>query len=153
MHLDVKKTSAQKKLESTIRRSAKFHGHLGAFLVVGVRMGTLARRHLKNDLKEKFSLHATLKVPFRVPFSCTIDGVQVTTCCTVGNQRLSLESSKGEIVGTFVADRSGEKLKVSVKPEIIKGLIRKITDEVSNEELAAQVSHMSDDQLFSISRR
>lgn len=145
--------SAQKKLESTIRRSVEFHGHLGAFLIVGVRMGTLAKRHLKDELKDRFSLRATLNVPLRVPFSCTIDGVQVTTCCTVGNRRLSLENSKGEIVGTFVADGSREALKVRVKPEIVKGLIRKRTDGVSNEELAAQVSRMSDDQLFSVGGR
>jgi len=145
--------SAEKKLELTIRRSVKFHGHLGAFLVVGIRMGILAKRQLKNDLKDKFSLRATLKVPFRVPFSCTIDGVQMTTCCTVGNRRLSLESSKGEIVGIFVAYGSREAFKVRVRPEIVKGLIRKRTDEVSNEELAAQVLRMSDDQLFTTSKR
>lgn len=145
--------SAQNKLESTIRRGVEFHGHLGAFLVVGVRMGTLAKRHLKAELKDKFSLRATLNVPFRVPFSCTIDGVQVTTCCTVGNRRLSLENSTGEIVGTFVVDGSGETLKVRVKSEIVKDLIRKRTEGVSNEELAGRVSRMPDDQLFTVDRR
>lgn len=145
--------SAQKKLESTIRRGVEFHGHLGAFLVVGVRMGTLAKRHLKNELKDRFSLRATLNVPFRVPFSCTIDGVQVTTCCTVGNRRLSLENSTGEIVGTFVADGSRATLKVRVKSEIVKDIIRKRTAGVSNEELAGRVSRMSDDQLFTVGRR
>jgi formylmethanofuran dehydrogenase subunit E len=145
--------SEQKKTESIIRRGVEFHGHLGAFLVIGLRMGTLAKRHLKDELKDRLSLRATLNVPFRVPFSCTIDGVQVTTCCTVGNRRLSLQNSRGEIVGTFIADGSRKALKVRVKPEIVKDLIKKRTNGVSNEELAGQVSRMSDDQLFTLSRR
>jgi len=73
-----------------IENAAKLHGHLGPFLVIGVRMGDSAKRHLDLDDKSDRGLQASIKTPLSTPFSCVIDGIQATTSCTVGNQKLKI---------------------------------------------------------------
>jgi len=81
-------------LKNLIEEASDFHGHLGPFLVIGVRMGLIGLREL--ELKkgaEKLQVRALLK--YSVPFSCVLDGIQVTTGCTLGNQKLTLKNSPG----------------------------------------------------------
>jgi formylmethanofuran dehydrogenase subunit E len=87
----------QEDLARVIENAARLHGHLGPFLVVGVRMGTIAKRQLCSSDNELALLSANAKVPLFPPYSCLLDGIQVTTTCTVGNQRLSVENSNEKI--------------------------------------------------------
>ena len=79
--------------ELLLRKAEEFHGHLGSFLVIGVRMGQIGLEAL--DAKEhKNSLHVSLKVPPNVPYSCIVDRDQISTRCTIGNQKLQLRTRK-----------------------------------------------------------
>ena len=143
--------SNQKKIERNIRQAAKFHGHLGAFLVIGVRMGSLVQELLKNELKP-LTLLTTLKVPLKVPYSCTIDGVQFATQCTIGNRRLSLENSDKDILGRFTVEGSKRVLMVSVNPEVVSDLINMRKQGVLNEQLAEQIAKMPISRLFTVKK-
>jgi formylmethanofuran dehydrogenase subunit E len=61
-----------------------FHGHIGPYVVLGFRAGKLARRLLKKINGAKIFTN------IRPPDSCFIDGIQLSTGCTIGRGRLKL---------------------------------------------------------------
>jgi len=101
---------SEKKLESVIRDAVKLHGHLGPFLVIGVRMGTVAKRILASSGNKDNLSRVIVKVPLRTPYSCILDGIQITTKCTIGNQRLKVEDSPEEITAEFQAQDANKTL-------------------------------------------
>jgi formylmethanofuran dehydrogenase subunit E len=141
----------QKELDSTMSEAVRLHGHLGPFLVIGARMGNIAKNLLKGHAKGSVMLNATIRVPFVVPFSCAIDGVQVTTHCTVGNQRLSLKKSNGGIRGSFTAQGSGKSVDVHVRKDVIEHLKKRMSEGATNEDLAREISQLPEDRLFEVS--
>jgi len=142
-----------KELESAIKEAEKFHGHLGPFLVIGVRMGNVAKRILNLNIKRNNRLRATAKIPLFTPYSCILDGIQATTQCTVGNRKLKIENSQREITVYFEVPDSSEALKISVNPKAIEELMNKFSEGIPNEELAWKISHMKENQLFTIEKR
>jgi formylmethanofuran dehydrogenase subunit E len=132
------------RLKSLIIEAEKLHGHLGPFLVIGVRMGVIAKETLNNNL------YVTVKTPFSTPFSCVVDGVQATTACTVGNQRLKIEGSNGEIAAYFKALNPHKTLKIIVNPETVKELVDKLSEGIPNEDLAWEIARKPEHELFKI---
>ncbi|RLI47181.1 hypothetical protein DRO69_01240 [Candidatus Bathyarchaeota archaeon] len=141
-------------LMHTIKRAEGFHGHLGPFLVIGVRMGFIGVRELKGkENSEKLRVTAMLR--HQVPFSCIVDGIQVATKCTIGNQKLKLIDSP-EIAAEFEL-QEGEKITVTVNPttfDRLKG--RLLSENVSQEEtqkLAYMIASMPEEELFIIENK
>jgi formylmethanofuran dehydrogenase subunit E len=140
----------EEKLKSAIKTAERLHGHLGPFLVIGARMGKTAKQVL--SIKENGKLQAEATVPLLTPYSCVLDGIQATTNCTIGNQKLRIKNSKKEISASFTLD-SAKAIKISVKPEIVKKLMNEISEGASNEELAKEVARMPEDLLFAIEKQ
>jgi formylmethanofuran dehydrogenase subunit E len=137
-------------LTPAIKTAEKLHGHLGPFLVMGVRMGKTAKKVL--GVRGNGKLQADAKIPLLTPFSCVLDGIQATTNCTIGNQKLRIKNSKKEIAVSFTVD-SAKAIKISVKPEIVKKLMNKISEGASNEELAREIARMPEDMLFTTEKQ
>lgn len=135
------------KLDSAIKRARELHGHLGPFLVVGVRIGEYAKKTLKGEMK------VSVKVPMITPLSCIIDGIQASTQCTVGNGKLSIEESEKEIVAHFKLQKTQKSIKVCVKPQLIEELKQKLSQGMSNEELARIVACASDSEMFTVEKQ
>ena len=72
-------------LPDDLRRLADFHGHLGAYVLLGYRMGLVARKYFPG----KF--YATLFTGTEPPISCLIDGVQFSSRCTLGKGNLAVK--------------------------------------------------------------
>lgn len=140
----------EEKLKLAIKEAEKFHGHLGPFLVLGVRMGETAKKILEIAKEENVSLLVNAKLPFLTPFSCILDGIQVTTQCTIGNQKLKIENSSKEISANFQCLKNGKKLKIKVNPKMADALMKKFSEGLSNEELAWEIAGMPEDKLFSV---
>jgi len=136
-----------------IKNAEKLHGHLGPFLVIGVRMGILAKRILNANVGESNKLRVTAKLPLLTPFSCIIDGIQATTQCTVGNQKLRVENSQAQITAYFKLQNPDKALKVHVNPKIIDELKNRYSTGASNEELAWEVASMPESLLFTIGKQ
>ena len=143
-----------RKLDVMLRKAEEFHGHLGPFLVLGVRIGIIGVRELGvkgNDEK----LHITAMLKNFVPFSCVIDGIQVATKCTIGNKKLGLRNSS-EIAAKFEL-QSGEQVTVAVDPTAFDRLKKELLSEkVPAEEvrhLAQLVASMPEEELFIIRRK
>jgi len=137
-----------------IKRAEGFHGHLGPFLVIGVRMGLIGIRELEvKENNDKLRITAMLR--HSVPFSCIIDGIQVTTKCTIGNQKLKLIDSAG-IAAEFGLQQR-EKVIVTVNPTAFNRLKSKLLSEnVSQEEtekLAHMIASMPEEALFTIENK
>ncbi len=72
--------------DALITRAVEFHGHLGPYLVCGVKMGLLALRLLGS----RAGLIATAETGVTPPVSCLVDGLQVATGCTLGKGNIAV---------------------------------------------------------------
>jgi formylmethanofuran dehydrogenase subunit E len=143
----MEKTVTEKELEAAVEDAVRLHGHLGPFLVIGVRMGKLAERTLKHNSNRDVKFQVTIRVPQTTPFSCTIDGIQSTTRCTIGNQKLKVEKSE-EISGSFEVRSPKQELRISVKPKIIEDLLNRFKEGARGEQLAAHIASVPEEELF-----
>ena len=84
--------------------AGRFHGHIGPFLAIGLRMGLLANETLGRD---PMQVRARVSVDPRPPRSCVIDGIQFATGCTMGKRNIEIEPGAGPVAATFSrGDRS-----------------------------------------------
>lgn len=142
------------KLITAIKKAADFHGHLGPFLVIGVRMGCIGIRELgakRNDEK----VRVTAMTKSSVPFSCVLDGIQMTTRCTIGNRKLRLRGSSN-IVARFELQNGGQ-VTVRVNPTTVDRLKNALLAENSSpgevRRLAMVIASMPEEELFVIERK
>jgi len=121
----------------------KFHGHLGPNVIYGYRMGIIAKPEHYKGARVKVYCGS---VP---PLSCMIDGIQLSSGCTMGKGSIEIAGS-GELKALF-AYADGRTAEISVKSEIIErfadGLTHDNEDERSEEAFA-----LSDEEMFDISR-
>lgn len=100
----------------------RFHGHLGVYVTLGFRMGTIGRRafgHYKG-------LRAAVRSAPEPPMLCVVDGIQVSSGCTMGKGNISVEPASDPEV---VFEKEGRQLRVSLKP----GWRERIDREMSKE--------------------
>lgn len=140
------------KLDQAVHDAVKLHGHLGPFLIIGVRMGKTAQKNLNLTTEENQKLNVTITVPLNTPFSCTIDGIQTTTGCTVGNQKLKVKESQKEISAKFEPQTTQKSLCITVNPDIIEDLMKKFSENITMEELTEYIAEMPETQLFIMER-
>lgn len=140
-------------LIALMNKAVDFHGHFGPFLVLGVRMGVIGIRELglrKNNDK----LQVTVHLKYSVPISCIIDGIQVTTKCTMGNQKLTLIDSS-DISAKFTLNNRKE-ITIAVNPTAYDKLKGQLLSENKSpkevEYLAQQIASISEEDLFIMRR-
>jgi len=141
-------------LESIVKEAVDFHGHLGSFLVIGIRMGLIGLRELKTK-KGDNKLQATATLKRIVPFSCAIDGIQVTTQCTVGNGKLKLKNKPETISAAFKINNERQ-VTVTLKQtkfEELKKSLPKDRQSYKNIQLAREVASSPEEDLFTIEKK
>ena len=84
--------------EYSVSDLARFHGHLGPFIVLGYRIGKSALKELGLD---PFSLTAQVYCSGVTPQSCLADGVQLGSGCTLGKG--NIEVIKSETISCLFA--------------------------------------------------
>jgi formylmethanofuran dehydrogenase subunit E len=131
-----------------LEKARDLHGHLGPFLVVGVRAGLRGLRELQTR-KENLDVSATAQLTYSVPYSCILDGIQVATGCTIGNKRLRFENSSNPMI--LFHDRGGRAVAVSILPEAIDELMRQLAKDAPAEEAAYKAAAMAEEELFEVS--
>ena len=141
-------------LTPIIKKAADFHGHLGPFLVMGVRMGLIGVRELGARGNDE-QLRVTAMTRDFTPFSCVRDGIQVATKCTIGNKKLRLRNSSGT-AAKFELQNGGQ-VTVIVNPTAFDRLKNELLSEnVPPEEvrkLAQLVAAIPEEELFIIRRK
>lgn len=140
-------------LMSIIKRAKDFHGHLGPFLVIGVRMGLIGVRELGVKGREE-ELRVTAMLRYSVPFSCIIDGIQVATKCTIGNKRLKLKHKSSQIAAKFELQDEEKEVNVLVNPVAFQELKSQLlAQDLPPEEvrrLAHVIASMPEEELFTM---
>lgn len=144
------KRNDEERYASIFKKAADFHGHLGPFLVIGIKMGLVGLERLQRTKDEPFVVAASL--PLRTPYSCVIDGLQMATKCTIGNRKLSLKDSS-RIKAEFKQRDKTQKIIVALNHSILEKLKsqllsqKKAPDEEVRE-LAWKVAAIPEEKLF-----
>jgi len=134
-------------LACLLEKARDFHGHLGPFLVLGLRAGLRGLRELQTR-KESLDVSAKVRLKYTVPYSCILDGVQVATGCTIGNRRLTYENSPNPMI--LFQNRTGRTVAISIVQETIE-LMRQLTKDAPAEEAAYKAAAMTEEELFKVS--
>ena len=125
--------------------AVKFHGHLGPFLVLGLKAGLSGVDYLGKDY---FKLKAKVETAPHPPRSCFIDGVQFASGCTTGKGNIEVKASDKVSVEFTLGER---KIKIEVRNDILEAL-----DHVSSNNQAELISkelmQKTDTELFLISK-
>ena len=137
----------QERVQEIIRRAVDFHGHLGPFLVIGVRMGLIA---LDSFNLEKFStMKIVTETGTKPSLSCIIDGIQVSTGCTLGRGSIEVRDNKRPKAVFLNEDKS---LEIELRKEILEKIFESFRTK-SSEKMAEKLMNLEDDELFIIKFR
>jgi formylmethanofuran dehydrogenase subunit E len=148
--MEIEKSKA---FTSLLKKAEVFHGHLGPFLVLGLRMGLIALRELCKNVNND-DLRVIVNIPLSTPYSCIIDGVQIATRCTIGNGKLKLKDQK-DFSSQFFLQTTKRKITISVNRNFLAKLEERLAFDSSKEALrkiAFELMHLQEEKLFSITR-
>ena len=133
--------------EEFLSQAAKFHGHLGPYMVLGLKAGLFANQVLEKDPMQTDAIIETLPEP---PESCFVDGVQFATGCTMGKRNISLKEGEG-LKATF--KKNNKILILTLKQEIIDEINSLPPDEEEAwENLAKDLYQREIEKIFKISK-
>lgn len=127
-----------------LQRAVEFHGHLGPYLVLGLRAGLYANQVLGRD---PMKTEASIQTKTTPPESCFADGVQLSTGCTFGKGNISLTQGDGLLV-TF--KKNSQELILRLKKEIIEEMDSLPSEEKAWEDLAKDLYQRNIDKIFKI---
>jgi formylmethanofuran dehydrogenase subunit E len=126
-------------------KASEFHGHDGLFMATGLRMGMTALNTL--DARGWFGIKCVAKLRWSPPDSCIIDGLQVSTGCTMGKHNISVEETDG-VSAEF---ESGGSRVIVVLRDTVLGLMREsLEEDVDSKRLLKLLSEAPDVELFEV---
>lgn len=117
----------------------RLHGHRGPFLACGIRMGLLALRLL--DSAGYSGIEAVAETSSTPPVSCLVDGLQVSTGCTVGKGNLMVVEG-GRPAARFSA--GGRTVRIALREEVAEEILAN----GAGEEQVEWVFTASEEELF-----
>ena len=128
-----------------LEEASRFHTHLGPYLVVGLRMGRVVTRELGDEpFSYKIRAH-TGRVP---PYSCSVDGMQLSTPCTTGNGCIEVTTDRKMKLEAIAGDTT---LTVALRQEVFDRIENECSED-DQEEFSLWIWEMPDDELFTVSR-
>ena len=117
-----------------MKQIERFHGHLGPYAVIGYKMGEKANKLLGSD---PFSKSAVVWAGSTPPMSCIIDGIQLSSGCTLGKGNLSVNSD-------------GKQIEIILRSNVMHEIDTKVTEK-NMASFSEQLYRRSDQELFEIS--
>lgn len=129
--------------EYSVTDLARFHGHLGPFIVLGYRIGKYALNKLGGN---PFAVQAAVYCSGITPQSCLADGVQLGAGCTLGKGNIQVITSD-----TIYSEFSSDGTRLRITPKIPRTIPQDTPDyELEIEKYAESLYHLPDDELFSV---
>lgn len=133
------------RIPDELAKAAEFHTHLGPFLVVGLRMGQIVTREFGSaPFSVRIRAH-TGRVP---PYSCLVDGIQVSTQCTIGNGGLAVTDSRDM---SIEAEKDGSLLRIALREDVLDSIERDCTED-NQETFACDIWTMPESALLKVER-
>ena len=136
-----------------LTRAASFHGHMGPFLIVGVRMGQLTLETLGvGSVQDQYgSLSAVVETGVKPPMSCIIDGIQWSTGCTLGKGKIRVEDL-GRPIAIF--NSGGHELRIQLRDQILRKIENSLgTHPFELNDLNQEVISLGREELFQVTQR
>ena len=133
-------------MDEELELISRFHGHLGAYAILGYRMGQIASRELGEHYKKK---RAVVYTGLKPPVSCLVDGVQLGSGCTLGKGNITVED-RGEARAVFTDDGGR-----SLSMKLVNGLQDRIHASFGSEDPHAfcmWVWEAKDEELFVVEK-
>ena len=130
-------------LPRELEELSRFHGHMGVYVALGLRMGAIGKRtfgHYKG-------LTAIVRSDRNPPMRCVVDGVQFSSGCTLGKGNIAFGTGENPEV---LFSKEGRRLRVALKP----GWRARIDGEMSKEQEVEQALfyyNLPEADLFDIS--
>jgi formylmethanofuran dehydrogenase subunit E len=125
-----------------LEEAARFHGHLGPYLALGLKMGLLAKELLQGD---PFSLSAEIHTSILPPRSCMVDGIQFSSGCTLGKGNIIIKEDSN-LFGIFTRD--SRSITIKVRPDIADSLTSLSHEHL--EESAQSLFSKENEDLFEV---
>jgi len=120
-----------------LERAVGVHGHLGPFLVFGLRMGLMAEKLLGGK-----AISCEVEVVGKEPHLCTVDGIRAI----VGENAVIIKDGKG-ITATF-REANGKQTILKVKENVVRKYANVAWEKC--EESAYEVLRENEEKLFEV---
>jgi len=109
-------------LEGLLRQAEAIHGHRCPFLALGVKAGQYAMTHLHHHHHGHEHGHGSVEVVAVVEgCNCFVDGIQVVTGCTLGNNGLIFKDL-GKAAVTVARRHDGAAVRLAVRSDFREGM-------------------------------
>ena len=132
-------------MNETLKQIERFHGHLGPYAIIGYKMGEIANKTLGSD---PFSKKAVVWTGTTPPLSCIIDGLQMSSGCTLGKGNI-LVHPEGSPKVQFT-NNDGKQIEITLKPSIKQEIDTTVTEE-NIVSFSEEFYRRTDQELFDIS--
>ena len=128
----------------SLGKAIEFHGHLGPWLVLGLVAGKYIVKKLK--ARRHFGLAIETCGLNKKPKTCLLDGLQLSTGCTMGKTNLSSTNSSF-IKITGLNKDTKKKVTVRFKKHVLE-LLNAVGDHKTSEKIAKNFYKMSPKELI-----
>ena len=131
-------------MDEALKKIERFHGHIGPYVVIGYKMGEIANQLFGSD---PFSKNAIVWTGTKPPLSCIIDGVQMSSGCTLGKGNIMV-NMEGIPKAQFT-DNNGKQLEIRLKSHVQEEIDTMVTkDNIIS--FSSQLYLKSSEELFDI---
>lgn len=131
-------------MDETLKQIKDFHGHIGPYVILGYKMGKISNIEIGVNPFEK---NAKVYTNIQPPHSCIIDGIQLSSGCTLGKNNIKIFTE--ENLKVIFSNKNGKKLEIALKPEIKNEIDTTITDK-NIEKYSMNIWKKNDEELFDI---
>lgn len=111
-------------MNKVLKKLEDFHGHVGPYVLIGYKMGQIANKELG---KNPFSKNAVIFTGTAPPISCIVDGVQISSGCTLGKGNIIIKDEN--IAKAEFSNKSGKKISIELNKEIRDEIDNNVTEE------------------------
>jgi formylmethanofuran dehydrogenase subunit E len=131
-------------MEEVFDQIKQFHGHVGPYAIIGYKMGLIANKNLGAD---PFCKKVVVWTDTNPPLSCVIDGIQLSSGCTLGKGSITIE--KGEIPKALFEGNNGKQIQITLKTNVKDEIDANVTNN-NIERYSEVIFKRSDPELFKI---
>lgn len=132
-------------MNEKLKQIERFHGHLGPYVVLGYKMGEIANQMLGSG---PFSKNVVVWTGMKPPVSCIIDGIQMSSGCTLGKGNISINSDG--IPKARFSNNDGKHVEIALKTSVKYEIDNRLTEE-NMASFSMHLFQRSNQKLFDIS--
>ena len=109
-----------------LEKLGMFHGHVGPYVVIGLRLGEYALEVL--GANSHFGIEAFVRCAGRTPESCLLDGIQFSTGCTLGKQNIT-HTVGAPIEARFRTRDTGKEVTLGLNEGKVREAVRRMHED------------------------